>query len=108
MLVSMVLSIIAILTIVLTLYGFNIDYKMVELVGTRPLNVNLFFGIENDINQYRSNSFFTETNKFGYFLSPALMVMFFLRKKRVIYYVFFCILLLTVVSTFSFVVLFCL
>jgi hypothetical protein len=100
--VSVILSIIALLAIALTIYDFNIDYKLVEIIEGSPKNINLFFGIENDINQLRSSSFFHETNKFAYFLSPALVVMFFLRKIKVKNYVFFCILLLAAISTFSF------
>jgi hypothetical protein len=62
---------------------------------------NWLAGFRNDPNYFRVTSYFTETNRLAYFLTPSLFVSYYYAKSSLLFKGAFIVILFGVVSTFS-------
>ncbi len=104
LLVSALLSFLAILAAVLTYFDYPIYYENVSFVDSGGIErrFNLFFGFKVDPDYYRATSYFSEANKFAYFLTPSFFISYINKKKNYLYLSSFLLISGAIVLTFSF------
>ena len=100
--ISIIFSIQALFIWIVYFLGFSLSYESWYFIGgDRSFDFNLLYGIELDPNYIRSTSYFTESNRFGYFLTPSFFVCLFYSRKNIFYLILLFIIGLAIVSTFS-------
>jgi len=107
---GIILSVIFSIQTVLMFYFWSIDYRVpVEHIVFQGENqvrtLNIYLGNNGYLKSmdygFRANSYFTEANRFGYFLTPSFFITYSLRKQRIYRYSFILI-TIAVILTFSF------
>lgn len=100
--ISAILGLQAFVLTVLMLAEINIEYHNVAFIdGGGERDFNWFSGFRNDVNYFRVTSYFTETNRLAYFLTPSLFVSYYYAKRSLFFKAAFLAILFGVVSTFS-------
>ena len=100
--ISALLGIQAFILTILMLGGVTIGYQNAVFIGgSGERAFNWLAGFRNDPNYFRVASYFTETNRFAYFLTPSLFISFYYAKSSLLFKWAFVAILFGVVSTFS-------
>lgn len=100
---STLLGIQAIILTFLYISDVNINFNTVNFIDGGEKQFNVFAGFENDYNYFRPISYFTETNRLAYFLTPSLFISYyyFNTRKNIFFKIMFLIISFGVIITFS-------
>lgn len=98
-----ILSIILIIKLLLNLSGSQIVYHIAtsSYDASKYFEVNFIFGSPTNIKYYRESWHFTEANKLGYFLIPAVVWLFYNLRTKNTYLIMFITTSFILVLTFS-------
>ena len=99
--ISALLGLQAFILTMLMLGEVTIGYSNVAFIDGGEREFNLLAGVRNDPNYFRVTSYFTETNRLAYFLTPSLFVSYYYVKRSLLFKAAFLVILFGVVSTFS-------
>lgn len=99
--ISTLLGLQAFILTILMLGEVNISYENVAFIGGNEVEFNWLAGVRNDPNYFRVISYFTETNRLAYFLTPSLFVSYYFARNSLIFKGAFLIILFGIISTFS-------
>lgn len=93
-----------ILLIILWAMNYHLSYEYIEFVDSNSYRYfNALMGFENSYYYFRITSYFTETNRLAYFLTPSLFIVHYYRIStgKAIYKILFYTTLITIIFTFS-------
>lgn len=99
--ISALLGLQAFILTTLMLGDVSIGYHNVTFIDGGELEFNWLAGFRNDYDYFRVVSYFTETNRLAYFLTPSLFVSYYYAKSSLLFKGAFLVILFGVVSTFS-------
>ena len=99
--ISALLGIQAFILTILMLGEVTIGYDNVVFIDGGEMEFNWLAGVRNNPNYFRVISYFTETNRLAYFLTPSLFVSYYYSKSSLLFKGAFLFILFGVVSTFS-------
>ena len=104
MIVGGVLATQALILIIFWAIDYQLSYDSVIFIDSNSHRYfNFMFGFGNDYNYFRLTSYFTESNRFAYFLTPALFVSFYFMQttQKYIYKYVFSVIAVSIAFTFS-------
>lgn len=100
--ISALLGLQAFILTILMLGDVTISYHNVVFIDDgAEREFNWFAGFRNDYDYFRVVSYFTETNRLAYFLTPSLFVSYYYAKSSLFFKAAFLFILFGIVSTFS-------
>lgn len=99
--ISALLGLQAFILTILMLGEVTIGYDNIVFIDGGEKEFNWLAGFRNDPNYFRVISYFTETNRLAYFLTPSLFVSYYYAKSSLLFKGAFLVILFGVVSTFS-------
>jgi hypothetical protein len=102
LLLSAYLGLQALILIILMLFDVTLPYDSINFVesgGSRDFNI--LAGFSNDKSYFRTISYFTETNRLAYFLTPSLFLSYYYSKDIFLYKIVFYLIVVAILSTFS-------
>ena len=99
--ISALLGLQAFILTVLMLGEVKIGYHNVDFIDGGEREFNWLAGFRNDYGYFRVISYFTETNRLAYFLTPSLFVSYYYAKSSLLFKGAFLVILFGIVSTFS-------
>ena len=99
--ISALLGLQAFILTILMLGEVTIGYDNVVFINGGEREFNWLAGFSNDPNYFRVISYFTESNRLAYFLTPSLFVSYYYAKSSLLFKGAFLVILFGVVSTFS-------
>ena len=102
LIISALLGLQAFVLSIFALLNLPIGYDIVNFIGSDPSSkFNFLAGFSNDYGYFRTRSYFTETNRLAYFLTPALFISYYYAKTSLLAKSGFGIILFGILSTFS-------
>jgi len=96
------LSLQALLVYLIQNFSFQLHYENWEIIkANRVVEFNLFYGVKMFEDYFRATSYFTESNRFGYFLTPSLFISIYYAKRNIMYLFSTVVIMLAIIITFS-------
>ena len=96
------LSVQALLVYLVQIAGFQLNYENWEIIkANRSVEFNILYGVKMFEGYFRATSYFTESNRFGYFLTPSLFISLYYAKRNIMYLFSTVVIALAIFITFS-------
>ena len=95
------LSVQALLVYLVQIAGFQLNYSNVGIIKGGNIEFNILYGVKMFEGYFRATSYFTESNRFGYFLTPSLFISFYYTKRNIKYLFSTVVIALAIFITFS-------
>lgn len=96
------LSVQALFVYLVQIAGFQLNYENWEIIkANRTVEFNILYGVKMFEGYFRATSYFTESNRFGYFLTPSLFISIYYTKRNIMYLFSTVVIAMAIFTTFS-------